>query len=61
MNELEKLRNKQLKELQLLEREEQFLKGEPLRDLWEYQDKLKEKHLKQFKLLLRKKGLLLNS
>ena len=61
MNSLEKLRNKQLKELQLLERGQQFLKGEPLRQLWESQDKLKEQHLQEFKLLLRKEGLLLNS
>ena len=61
MNSLEKLRNKQLKELQLLERGEQFLKSEPLRQLWESQDKLKEQHLQEFKLLLRKEGLLLNS
>ena len=52
MNSLEKLQNQQKKELQLLERGEQFLKGEPLRQLWEEQDKLKEQHLQEFKLLL---------
>ena len=52
MNSLEKLRNQQKKELQLLERGEQFLKGEPLRQLWEEQDKLKEQHLQEFKILL---------
>tara|TARA_R110002096_G_scaffold299351_2_gene493815 strand:- start:110 stop:274 length:165 start_codon:yes stop_codon:yes gene_type:complete len=52
MNPLEKLQNQQKKELQLLERGEQFLKGEPLRKLWESQDKLKEQHLEEFKLLL---------
>ena len=52
MNSLEKLQNQQKKELQLLEKGEKFLKGEPLRQLWEEQDKLKEQHLQEFKLLL---------
>tara|TARA_R110000744_G_scaffold143565_2_gene255527 strand:- start:11265 stop:11450 length:186 start_codon:yes stop_codon:yes gene_type:complete len=61
MNSLEQLRNQQLKELQLLERGELFLKGEPLRQLWDSQDKLKQQHLQEFKQLLKEEGLFLNS
>ena len=60
MNSLEKLRSNQLKELQLLERGELFLKGEPLRQLWDSQDKLKKQHLQEFKQLLKEEGLFLN-
>ena len=41
---LQQLKNKHLKELQLLERGTKLLKGEALRELWESIDKLQHQH-----------------
>jgi hypothetical protein len=41
---LQQLKNKHLKELQLLERGTKLLKGEALRELWESIDKLQQQH-----------------